>query len=187
MAEPDCRYYTWYGEGEVLEYLCLLLTSCPHTHSSCSNCHSGPDQCQQLITSTTSTSPPTPTSTPSTQLTALLISGGYGPSRSAELYLPQSGAQCELPEIGQDFAAHTADNLTLCGGDFTRTSCVSLTEEGWVTSSNLLQERYYHSSWASPSGLRLLGSAVLANLKTTEVLLQNGTSQQSFTLQYNTE
>ena len=119
-----------------------------------------------------------------------MISGGYeaGAASSAEIFLPHSGLHCQLPEVaGQRFAAHTADNLTLCGGDFTRTFCVSLTPQGWLNTSHLVRDRFYHSAWASPSGLRLLGSAVLANLKTTELLRPDGSSEESFTLQYNTE
>ena len=119
-----------------------------------------------------------------------MISGGYeaGAASSAEIFLPHSGLHCQLPEVtGQRFAAHTADNLTLCGGDFTRTSCVSLTPQGWLNTSHLVRDRFYHSAWASPSGLRLLGSAVLANLKTTELLRPDGSSEDSFTLQHNTE
>ena len=58
---------------------------------------------------------------------------------------------------------------------------------GWVGSSELVEERYYHSAWHSPSGLRLLGSAVLSSLRSSELILQDGSSQPSFTMQYNTE
>ena len=62
-----------------------------------------------------------------------------------------------------------------------------VTGSGWVASSELVEERYYHSAWHSPSGLRLLGSAVLSSLKTSELILEDGSSQASFSLQYNTE
>ena len=178
-----CHYYTWYGQTDFLAFTCLLLSSCDQTDTSCTSCHSGPPQCSQAL-------PASSTSSPVSELQGLMISGGYsaGASTSVEFFLPQSGLHCQLPEVsGERFAAHSASNLTLCGGDFTRSLCVSLTPTGWLATTHLVRERFYHSAWDSPSGLRLLGSAVLANLKTTEVIRPDGTSEESFTLQYNTE
>ena len=92
--------------------------------------------------------------------TGLLLSGGYpnpSSSNSAEVFLPFTGQQCRLPEIpGSPRWYHTMDNTTLCGGLWpdteVRKTCLSLGSDGWVTSSHLLHQRPYHSSWASPSG-----------------------------------
>ena len=63
--------------------------------------------------------------------------------------------------------SHTHSGVEVCGGRewedggssaaMTRTSCVSLQGAGWELSHVLQQARYYHSSWASPSGQVLLG------------------------------
>ena len=53
-----------------------------------------------------------------------------------------------------------------------------------LVSSMILIIRYYHCSWAAPSGLFLLGGAV--SKRTTEKILENGTSSSSFELKYDT-
>ena len=45
--------------------------------------------------------------------------------------------------------------------------------------------RYDHCSWASPSGLVLLGGD--SSPRTTEKIQEDGTSSYSFTLKYDTE
>merc|ERR1719219_938055 len=77
---------------------------------------------------------------------------------------------------------------TVCGGyDNTpiKTSCLTLTSPGtWEKTSTLLNARLRHSSWASPSGLILLGGT--DSQTTTEKIQENGTSTQSFGLKYPT-
>ena len=48
----------------------------------------------------------------------------------------------------------------------------------------ILNIRYGHSSWASPSGTILMGGE--GSQKTTEKIQQNGTSSYSFELKYDT-
>ena len=49
--------------------------------------------------------------------------------------------------------------------------------------------RFYHSSWASPSGVRLLGGNgnLTSSLWTSEMILEDGTSVSSFPLEYDLE
>merc|ERR1711994_1183795 len=72
----------------------------------------------------------------------------------------------------------------ICGGADTRTSCLTLTSAGWETTTDLLEEREDHSSWASPGGLILMGGDYSS--RTTEKIQEDGTSTYSFDLKYAT-
>ena len=153
-------------EAEV----CVLLSSCEERDSSCSDCRSGPVSCSQEILPTT----------------ALLMSGGDDRNNSVEVFLPTSGHHCRLVSMpGPYRVAHTMDQTTVCGG--LSQDCISLdTGLGvWTVSSHLLQTRYDHCSWSSPSGVMLLGSSYSAT--TTEILLEDGRTEYGFPLLHNTE
>jgi len=131
-----------------------------------------------------------------TQSQGLIISGGY-PSgsvgKSVEVYVPSSGQHCELPDLPASIYGHTMEDRRICGGgysDTTRTSCLSLTEEGtWNKTATLLEERVDHSSWASPSGIILLGGRGYSSSssRTSEKIGEDGTSRYSFQLNYTTQ
>merc|ERR1712232_453015 len=93
---------------------------------------------------------------------------------------------CRLPDLpGEGKHVHTVDGLTACGGDSTSTSmrsCLTLTDGTWETSTTLRRERHWHSSWASPSGVILLGGD--GSLRTSERIQDDGTSTDSFSLKY---
>merc|ERR1719378_1971379 len=75
--------------------------------------------------------------------------------------------------------------MTVCGGEFstsTRTSCLNLIQGTWRTAATLLKERYHHSSWASPSGVRILGGH--GGPWTSERIQEDGTSVGGFTLEF---
>ena len=101
------------------------------------------------------------------------------------------------------------DWLRVCGGSYsadTRTSCLTLTDEVWQTTTTLREQRsdqirYFdylrflrkklsvivitragHSSWAAPSGTILLGGSF--SPRTSEKILEDGTSTYSFDLEY---
>ena len=105
-----------------------------------------------------------------------------------EVYLASSGEHCSLPNMtGSPRYYHTMERLTVCGGSaYTETNkvCLSLTTAGWLTSSYLLDWRYFHSSWSSPSGLVLLGGE--ASPTTSERLQEGGNTTYSFPLHYDT-
>ena len=62
--------------------------------------------------------------------------------------------------------------------------CVKLTGGGWTPSHHLAQERYGHTSWASPVGTLLLGGY---SDTTTELLEEvTGDSVMHFNLKYGT-
>ena len=64
--------------------------------------------------------------------------------------------RCTLPTLPSGMT-HTQDGLLSCGGLGASTTCVKLSDGGWVVSHNLRQSWLFHSSWMSPAGLVLMG------------------------------
>merc|ERR1712110_353519 len=186
-TNPECGFYTWYdGTAGLLGNVCVLLSSCSERDSSCSSCHSAPVPCSQHVENTTTTT--TTTSPAPTQ--GLIISGGQpwdSAGQSVEVYVPSTGQHCQLAELPDERVGHTMEKMTLCGGGYysdTETSCLTLTDAGWeVTTTTLLEERSQHSSWDSPAGVILMGGYGSSG-RTTEKILQDGTSTASFDLKY---
>merc|ERR1711953_992287 len=100
-----------------------------------------------------------------------------------------------LSKNPDDRADHSINENIVCGGgpynsdpnytghDETRSSCVTLASDGtWLETTRLLEQRYHHSSWASPSGLILLGGR--GSKRTTEKIQEDGSSSYSFELKY---
>lgn len=127
----------------------------------------------------------------------MIISGGTG----AEIFVPSTGQKCRLPNIpikGNITAEniikasrwhHSQEGKMLCGGALPSTmiNCLTLTNGTWVETTKLRDNRTYHSSWASPSGIILLGGVAGGKrLRTTEKIQEGGTSVTSFPLEYDT-
>ena len=77
----------------------------------------------------------------------LTISGGL-PSNSAgklvEVFVPSTGQHCTLPDLPAMRSGHTMEEMVVCGGGFyndTRTSCLALSDDGWETTTTLLEGR----------------------------------------------
>lgn len=128
----------------------------------------------------------------------LIISGGVGSddaSYTVEAFVPATGQHCKLPnipakpnswELGPRFG-HSMEGLKICSGGpqtESRANCISLIKGTWKLANILGENRVYHSSWASPSGRRLLGS--FFSRDTTEILREDGsgTSDSGFGLRY---
>ena len=71
----------------------------------------------------------------------LIISGGIWHSKSLELYEPSTGEHCQLPDLPDRRHGHSIEERVICGGDYTLTSCLTLTSAGWETTTDLLEER----------------------------------------------
>ena len=77
----------------------------------------------------------------------ILISGGWETETSVEVYSPNAGYHCVLPSLPDKIRAHTSVGTTLCGGYYTRTTCITFSSGKWVTSHALAENRVFHSSW----------------------------------------
>ena len=75
----------------------------------------------------------------------LIISGGDDKDKSVEVFLPSSGQHCTLPDLPAKRYRHTMEEMVVCGGGdsgtSTRTSCLTLTDDGWETTTTLLERR----------------------------------------------
>ena len=110
---------------------------------------------------------------------AIIVTGGSGgppPYTSVELLHGDGSPWCSLPDLPEGRWHHTQTGLEACGGDHSYpdsyTSCVKFTDGTWTPSHTLLQYRYNHVSWASPSGTVLMGGPGYDDLprETTELL-----------------
>ena len=119
----------------------------------------------------------------------ILISGGGrrdGAQSSVEVLNPTNGKTCSLPSLPDRRVRHTSTGLTLCGGDYTRTSCITFSSGEWVTSHTLAEERYYHSAWMTNNNkIILIGGHY--SLNTSETLIEGvASTEPSFTPRYDT-
>merc|ERR1719295_461938 len=118
---------------------------------------------------------------------ALIISGGEpqdSAGNSVEVFVPSTGQHCQLPDLpGAWRDVHTMEEMTVCGGVDTERSCLTLIDGTWQTTTTLLEERFHHSSWASPSGVILLGGSYSSS-RTSERIQEDGTSVSGFPLEY---
>ena len=119
--------------------------------------------------------------------------------------MPSTGQHCRLADLPAGRRQPSMENNVVCGGKDGpehKTSCLTLTSGGtWEKTTELLDKRQSfslfslvqcfskilnlrvgHCSWASPSGLILLGG--YDSRRTTEMIQENGTSAYSFTLEY---
>ena len=83
---------------------------------------------------------------------------------------------------------HTQDGPLACGGGFAsdtmRTSCVKWSQGDWTESHSLREERYGHVSWATASGVYLIGGHYSGN--TSELAKEDGSVEEGFKLKYPT-
>ena len=65
--------------------------------------------------------------------------GGY----TVEVYVPSTGQHCQMPDLPDWRRQHSQDFQTVCGGFIfgTKTSCITLTEDGWESTTTLLESR----------------------------------------------
>ena len=103
-------------------------------------------------------------------VSAVLITGdGAGGSRSAEIYNPLSNTSCSLPWLPEGRYYHSQNGDLVCGGggtNTTRTSCIKFNPASgtWTQSHTLRQRRAAHVSWATASGVYLIGGWDSKNL-----------------------
>ena len=122
---------------------------------------------------------------------AVLITGGYtkeGWLKSAEIYLPESNSGCSLPELPSKSSSHTQDGNLACGGALdTSKKCFKWTDGSWTQSHSLIGSRYGHVSWATASGVYLMGGWNTESEMTSELVKEDGSVEEGFGLKYKTE
>ena len=78
------------------------------------------------------------------------MSGGLSNSSgvSAEVYIPSTGLQFKLPDMSGDARYyHTMHQMTVYGGFDTRTSCLTLRDGTWETTTTLPGERSFREGF----------------------------------------
>ena len=120
-----------------------------------------------------------------------MITGGYNGDvlRSAEIFNPVTKTSCSLPQLPEARRSHSEDGGLVCGGGYnaaTQTSCVKWSPASgtWTKSHTLRQERYGHVSWATASGVYLIGGWY--SKRTSEKVKLDGSVEEGFSLKYET-
>ena len=124
---------------------------------------------------------------------AILVTGGFntpsgGVLSAVEVLHGDGSPWCSLPDLPEDRRSHTQTGLEACGGygSSASSTCVRLEAGSWTPSHQMVEQRRYHSSWASPAGTLLMGG--ILSPQTTELLDANtGDSIPSFPLKYDTQ
>ena len=124
-------------------------------------------------------------------ITSVLITGGYnkGDLQSVEIYNPVTKTTCSLPQLPEGRCFHTQDAGLACGGqgDLGNT-CVKWSSESgsWTQSHTLRQRRQNHVSWATEDGVYLIGGQDSSSWRTTELVKEDGSVEDGFSLKYDT-
>ena len=109
--------------------------------------------------------------------------------RSVEVLHSDGSPWCALPDLPKTRYAHTQTGLEACGGltsdygisydddmeydedfDAPKVTCVRFSGGSWNQSHGLEVWRSFHSSWASPAGILIMGAERGPDTKTTEFL-----------------
>ena len=119
---------------------------------------------------------------------AVIITGGKSNRQSVEVLLSDTTEWCILPDLPDYRDTHSQTGLTSCGsgyGGFESDNCVTFSEGEWFESHTLVHSRAGHCSWSTEShGIVLMGGYYGSS--STELLTENGESQESFSLKYST-
>ena len=118
-------------------------------------------------------------------VSAVLITGDYeSVERTAEIYNPLTNTSCSLPQLPEIRYSHTQDGDLACGGGPTsvQTTCVKWSPASgtWTKSHTLRQKRYGHVSWATSSGVYLIGGMISPD--TSEKVKLDGSVEEGFDL-----
>ena len=122
-----------------------------------------------------------------------MVSGGEGEGGyldSVELLNMDGTWNCPMPAMPETRWGHTQTGPVACGGEGSasaKKSCITFFSGGddWVKTHNLSTGRWYHSSWASPRGVMLMGGP--SSDTTSEILTEDGDTTPGFTLNYKTD
>ena len=109
-----------------------------------------------------------------------------GTGVDAEIYNPLTKASCSLPSLPGNRNHHSQDGGLTCGGAgvSTQTTCVKWSPASgtWTRSNSLSVGRYDHVSWATASGVYLMGGSY--SPRTSEKVKVDGSVEEGFVLKY---
>ena len=120
-----------------------------------------------------------------------LITGGYNGAsmKSAEIFNPVTKTSCSLPDLPEARNLHTQERDLACGGGNgninTQKTCVKWNPASgtWTKSHTLREGSFRHMSWATSSGVYLIGGS--AGTKSQKVK-PDGSVEDGFVLKYPT-
>ena len=119
-----------------------------------------------------------------------MITGGRNGAnlKSAEIYNPVTNSSCSLPQLPKARIRHSQDGGLACGGSTTplvRTCDKWSPASGtWTQSHTLRENRAAHVSWATASGVYLIGGQ--ADQWASEKVKLDGSVEEGFSLKYST-
>ena len=109
--------------------------------------------------------------------------------KSAEIFNPVTKTSCSLPQLPVRRAYHSQDGGLACGGYSAPTynTCVKWSPASgtWTKSHTLRHRRTFHVSWATASGVYLIGGRY--SQRTSEKMKLDGSVEEGFSLKHNTE
>ena len=124
-------------------------------------------------------------------VSVVLITGGSDSpiiGKSGEIYNSRTNKVCSLPQLPEARDYHTQDGDLACGGFIYEayTTCVkwSPVSGTWNKSHTLEDKRLGHVSWATASGVYLIGGTI--NPTTTQKMKKDGSVEKGFDLKYKT-
>ena len=107
---------------------------------------------------------------------------------SAEIYLPDSKTSCTLPNMLLRRYGHTQDGDLVCGSwisDPQFRYCSKWKNGVWNPSHSFKEWRVGHVSWATASGVYLMGG--MGNMETSALVKEDGSVTECFNLKYQTK
>ena len=129
----------------------------------------------------------------------VLITGDQNDgTRTAEIFDPDSGASCSLPNLMDERAFHTQDGPLTCGGESRpdpgnddhitkHKTCFIWMSGAWTLSHSLVHARTGHVSFTTSQGTFLMGGEGFRNDKTSELLKHDGSVEPGFELKHRTQ
>ena len=120
---------------------------------------------------------------------AVLVTGGLDSGQSAEIYHNDRDSACVLPDLPDERYGHTQDGSLLCGGVWTRRSCLRWNSDmgRWdMVTDTLREDRWGHTSWTPVDGCVTYLIGGYYNPKTSEAIDKDNKVIASFPLQHHT-
>ena len=122
-------------------------------------------------------------------MSVVLITGGWNDDvglRSYEIFDPVTKERCSIPQLPRNRYYHSQNGGLVCGGSHSeaKTNCAkwSPTSGNWTQSHTLRHNRYHHVSWATASGVYLIGG--YESPRTSEKVKLDSSVEEGFNLKY---